>query len=325
MRRPKTLPALTDAERVKAHQLLAVRVAYMMGRKFEEGDWADVYCGAKNIPKKGWSNLNIDITHGLLGVEHKMLCYRSRADLREACGTSLMHPAATRSIRTPPTSTPPDVAMRDILNQYGALIQDRAAKVKEASGLPGNPDMRVGWLLWQESLRQFMYFEEEMLAPNPDDYRAEWVDSGGGTRKKSRNLWIYETETGKKRYSVTTEAGAKVQPYFDVPPPTDPNLYRFVVIGEQIDSGLVRVWVTESTYEELRRVVGDLAPERLSAKVLQTMSMFSDSDSLGDITAEKGRPLLLTAEAYTALTTAVGGANDDHSLRLFARHLQRAH
>ena len=44
----------------------------MMGRKFEEGDWADVYCTAKNIPNRGWSNLNIDVIYNGLGVEHKM-------------------------------------------------------------------------------------------------------------------------------------------------------------------------------------------------------------------------------------------------------------
>ena len=45
----------------------------MMGRKFEEGDWAAVYCTAKNIPNRGWSNLNIDVIYNGLGVEHKML------------------------------------------------------------------------------------------------------------------------------------------------------------------------------------------------------------------------------------------------------------
>ena len=50
MQRPRVLQAFTQAEYEKAHQLLATKVAFMMGRKFEEGDWADVYCGAKGIP-----------------------------------------------------------------------------------------------------------------------------------------------------------------------------------------------------------------------------------------------------------------------------------
>lgn len=323
MRRPKTLQAFTPEQRTKVHELLAIRVAYMMGRKFEEADWADVYCAAKGIPKKGWSNLNIDIMHGLLGVEHKMLCYRSKPDLREACGTSPMHPAATRAIRMPPTTTPADEAMRDVLGQYAQLIEDRTESVRRNAAVRGDPDMRVGWLLWQESLRQFMYFEEEMLAPNADEYRAEWVDSGGGTRKKSRNLWIYEKETGKKRYSVTTEAGAKVQPYFDVPPPGDPHLYHFVVIGEAIDARHVRVWVTESTYEELERLIGDLRTEPLSKTILAVTGELSVSDSPGDIASECGRALTVTAEAYQVLSAAVCGVNDDHTFRLLVRHLRQ--
>ena len=50
-----------------------------------------MYCGAKGIPEQKWSNLNIDVMHGNLGVEHKMLCYRSKPSILAACGTSLMH------------------------------------------------------------------------------------------------------------------------------------------------------------------------------------------------------------------------------------------
>src|SRR5436309_1575427 len=108
MAKVRTLPTFTPEQRIKAHALLAAKVAYMMGRKFEEGDWAEIYCKAKGIPLKGWSNLNIDIIHEGLGVEHKMLCYRSNTDLAEACGQTMMHPAATRSIRVPPTSVSAD-------------------------------------------------------------------------------------------------------------------------------------------------------------------------------------------------------------------------
>jgi len=99
MRRPKTLPAFTKEEREKAHALLATHVAFMMGRKLEEGDWSQVYCRAKGIPERGWSNLNIDVMYRGLGVEHKALRRPSDAPLESVCGTRLMHPAATRSIR----------------------------------------------------------------------------------------------------------------------------------------------------------------------------------------------------------------------------------
>src|SRR5947209_15506954 len=117
MQRPRTLQAFTLKERQRAHMLLATKVAYMMGRKLEEGDWAEVYCRARNIPLRGWSNLQIDIIHKSLGIEHKMLCYRSHVNLAEACGRTLMHPSATRSIRIPSTEADPDEVMRDVLIQ----------------------------------------------------------------------------------------------------------------------------------------------------------------------------------------------------------------
>jgi hypothetical protein len=91
------LPVFTVDEFRRAHRLLAARVAHMVGRKFEEGDWADVYCSTKGIPKAGWSNLNIDNMHQNLGVEHKMLCRPSDRALTTWCGTSLMHPRSHES------------------------------------------------------------------------------------------------------------------------------------------------------------------------------------------------------------------------------------
>ena len=93
LKRPRTLSAFSSEEREIAHSLLATRVAYMMGRKLEEGDWAEVYCRAKNIPLQGWSNLHIDVMHNLLGVEHKMYRVRSDQDISTYCGQHLMHPS----------------------------------------------------------------------------------------------------------------------------------------------------------------------------------------------------------------------------------------
>jgi hypothetical protein len=56
-----TLAAFTPEQYATAHRLLAAKVARMMGRKLEEGDWADVYCRAKGLPSQRWSNLNIDV------------------------------------------------------------------------------------------------------------------------------------------------------------------------------------------------------------------------------------------------------------------------
>lgn len=324
MRRPKTKTAFTEDEKTLAHELLATRVAFMMGRKFEEDDWAEVYCRSKGIQKRGWSNLEIDIMHGSLGVEHKMMKVGSKGDIRDYCGTSPMHPAATRSIRVPPNTTAPAKAMRDVLTQYGELIKSRTEKVKLTSTSKTPPDMRTGWLLWQESLRQFLYFEEEMLPPNPDDYTAEWVQrTSRGARKPSTNLWVYEKKTGKKRYSVTSEAGAKIQPYFDVPPITDPNLYIFAVIGEVIATGQVRVWVTDSTHRDLQRLLGKLTTTSLSAAVIKTSLELQKLGPVEEARHEHATALEITVAAYQALQSALPGVSDEHSFQLLVQHLSR--
>ena len=324
MTRPVTLPCFTSEERDRAHVLLAIRVAHMMGRKFEEGDWSYVYCRAKRIPQAGWSNLNIDVTYGNLGVEHKMLCYRSDATLAQAFGTALMHPAATRSIRVPSLDTDPNEAMGDILIQYAELIRARRAKVEEKN-TTGNPaDMRTGWLLWQESLRQFLYFEEPMVEPDPNAYYAKWVErqAGGGIRKGSKNLWIFEKASGRKRYSVTTSAGAKIQPYFDVPPPDDPNVYLFTVIGEQIAIGQIRVWLTPGTAKELERLVGSLDTDAISEAVLATVEKVVPVERGAVMVEETGVSVILREDAYRALVEAFPGVSDEHCFHLLLDQLQ---
>ena len=319
-----TLQCFTPEQRERAHELLAVRVAYMMGRKLEEADWSYVYCRAKGIKEGGWSNLNIDVMHQNLGIEHKMLCYRSNASLAQAFGTTLMHPAATRSIRVPPLESDPNEAMADILQQYRNLIADRTTKVAQqnTSGLP--EDMRTGWLLWQETLRQFLYFEERMRVPATDTLYAEWVEraSEGGSRKGSKNLWVYEKATGRKRYSITTSAGAKIQPYFDVPPPNDPNVYLFTVTGEQLIAGQVRIWLTGGTVRELERVVGSLDINALSDAVLGAVGKLDAAKARAEVFEDVGKSVALRDDAYTALTKALPGVSDEHCIVLLLERMR---
>lgn len=316
-----TLPCFTPDEKERAHRLLAIRVAHMMGRKFEEGDWSYVYCKAKGIPQVGWSNLDIDVTHENFGIEHKMLCYRSKPSVDEACGTSLMHPSATRSIRLPSLDNDPNEVMVSVLNQYGDLIRERTKKVQSQNKTGKPEDMRTGWLLWQATLRQFLYFEEPMYIPDPRLYEAKWVERESGTeggRKGSKNLWIFEKATGRKRYSITTSAGAKIQPYFDVPPPTDPNVYVFTVIGEQIIAGQIRIWLTEATIRELRRLFGTLDAEALSQKILDAASnaAAAAATKISAMQDEPGGEVAISEEAYQALVDAFPGVSDEHSIRL---------
>lgn len=320
MQRPRTLPAFTREEADRTHRLLATHVAFMMGRKLEEGDWANIYCQAKGIPLAGWSNLNIDITHNGIGVEQKMLRQPSDKPLRDICGTRLMHPSATRSIRIPSLESDPNEAMHDILTQYAELLEERKKKVREISGNL-EPDMRTGWLLWQANLRQFLYFEEETIPPDPSDYFAEWKESSGGVRKPSKNLWVYEKETGQKRYSITTSAGAKIQPYFDVPPPTDKNVYFFTVQHEELGNGLVRIWVTAQTSRILKQLVGELSIENLALAIETAASNPIESDISASIQLEEANEILLSEESYELLATSFPGVSDEHMMQLFIQRL----
>lgn len=330
----------------------------MMGRKMEEEDWRQAYCGAKGIPATGWSNLSIDVMHNNLGVEHKMLCVKSSGSILAACGTSHMHPAGTRSIRIPAEDDATKAA-QDVLGQYAALIRYRTVLVDlrhrvavgaiskgeaiavltrdfpaitaavamrqipdKAPGTPTDPapaapDMRVGWLLWQDSLREFLYFEEPMVPPDPTRFRAVWKASGGGSRKPSRNLWVFDNDTGRKAYSITTEAGAKIQPYFDVPPPTDPNLYHFVVQGEQVGN-LIRLWITRQTAEYLRFKLGSLESDDLSRAVL-AVAQQRGTAAPQPVAVDSAVDIYLTIEAYQSLITAFEGVSDEHLMQLCAQ------
>jgi len=319
-----TLAAFTPEQFDTAHRLLAAKVAHMMGRKLEEGDWAEVYCRAKGLPNRGWSNLNVDVVHAGLGVEHKMLCYRSDTNIARACGEALMHPAATRAIRIPAGRISAERAMHEVLRQYTELIQRRTDKVRESAPHGTEPDMRTGWLLWQESLRQFLYFEERMTAPNPGDFTAEWVESGGGSRKGSRNLWIYARATGRKRFSVTTSAGAKIQPYFDVPPPSDPNLYIFTVIGEVINGGQIRCWITRTTWQDLEQILGEVNSRTITQAIQQHVADLPPAVA-GPVVQEPAQPLDISAETYDLLKSRLPGVNDDHCFQLLIRLLRRRH
>lgn len=323
MVRPKTLQAFTADEYQKLHKLLATRVALMMGRKFEEGDWAEVYCEAKDIPLQGWSNLNIDIMFQGLGIEHKMLKIKNDISLESLCGTTKMHPSLTRSIRVPSPETDANEAMQDVLNQYAKLVEQRRNKLSQLYP-KYEPEMRTGWLLWKENLEEFLYFEEEMLTPNPDDYWAQWHGSspGKGARKPSRNLWIFEKGTGIKRYSVTTEAGAKIQPYFDIPSPNDLNLNFFIVQGEIVEGDLVRLWVTASTYRELKFIITNTETDNLSKLIIDASN--EDKLTKNEVIeiAELAVEILITREAYVALKRGFVGVSDEHLIQQLVAYLR---
>jgi hypothetical protein len=281
-----------------------------------------------------------------------MICRRSNRSILEACGTSIMHPAGTRAIRIPDEKDPTKAA-RIVLQQYVELVEARTEIVrvvnryhhdvcsledtvkglmrlgmgkdtamkaipsrKMALGSPDDlPDMRIGWLLWQEDLREFLYFEEPMSKPNPAEFTAEWRDSGGGRRKRSRNLWVYQTRSEEKRFSITTEAGAKIQPYFTVPMPHDPNLYHFVVQGEQLASGLVRVWLTQVTFDLLREVVGELNPDNLADAVERAFQKDRPERKNPTPFGTLAAAVLVPEGIYKRLHEVFDGVSDEHNFK----------
>jgi hypothetical protein len=319
----RTLQAFSSTQQNTAKRLLATCVANMMGRKFEEGDWASVYCQAKGIPEAGWSNLHIDVMHQGLGVEHKMLCVGGDKPLMSTAGTALMHPSATRSIRVASTDIPAQDAMVDIFCQYKELIEARAARVSENAGGKA-PDMRTGWLLWERSLTEFIYFEERMAPPNPDLYWAEWNERPAkGSRKSSKNLWIYERDSNKKKFSITTSAGAKIQPYFDVPSPADPNLVYLRVQGEPIGHDKVQIWITADSAQKLRLILQDDTLDSLSHKIISAAHTQDAAPEPADVESHLAIPVVITKTAHEALNSHWDGVSDAHRIQLLIQAIHR--
>lgn len=328
MTRSRTVAAFTDAESRKAKLLLAAKVASMMGRKMEEDDWTSVYCRAKGIPESSWSNLNVDVMHRGLGVEHKLLRCSGLGErsIMDVCGTTKMHPAATRSIRIADVGAPADVVATEVLKQYNSLIDARSDVVRETE-VGGTPDMRIGWLLWEDALSEFLYFEEVMRRVDPGEYYATWNETPPrGARKGSRSLWIFRRETQQKRFSVTTSAGIKIQPYFDVPSPTDPNLYYWRVQSEAIDGSTVIVWVSARTAREIERELGMLTRDVVSRAIIEASSvaavMEGDEASRDDDLAVA---IKVSTEAFEVLCTTWNGVSDEHRAQLFLDAVREYH
>lgn len=323
LRTSNALPAFTYEERQRTKVLLATAVAHMMGRKLEEDDWNKVYCAAKGIPCAGWSNLHIDVNWEGLGVEQKLLrCAGLGArSIKSVCGTTMMHPSATRSIRIDTTDANPNDVMRDVMRQYSELIALRTSAVRAAWPIK-EPDMRLGWLLWEDNLTEFMYFEESLQAPNPDSLFAVWNETPAkGARKASKSLWIYGLDDKKKKYSVTTNAGTKIQPYFDVPTPDDQNLYFFRVQSEVLSSDTVRIWVSASTARALNRLLGSLTRETVSSAVIMASDYIDTAIPASDNSTELACPIELSSEAFNVFVTKLEGVSDEHRAQLLVEAL----
>ena len=312
-----TLPAeLSQAEKERVKRLLASKVVGMFGRKLEEADWTEVYCKARGIPNQGWSNLKLDVMVPGLGLEIKMLGVKD-VPIVNQCGTSLMHPSATRSISLPTGDA--HSAMEQVLTEYSELLESRRRSVDDQFGVPS--ELRSGWLLWKRSLDEFLYFEEKLEVPDFSKYTADWYEhNSDGARRRSRNLWIFD-QNGRKRYSVTTERGVKVQPYFDIPPLGAKNLAIFKIQGEEVENDAVRIWLTASTYENLLSIFNTKSYSTEMSKLLGGLPAISEGDVLESLEADL-REIKIDKAVYENLCEKIEGVSDEHRMRQFISHVR---
>lgn len=318
------LTAFTADEAKRAKMWLATQVASMMGRKLEEDDWSRVYCKAKNIPNRGWSNLHIDVNHQGFGLELKLLRIAdlNGKPLKSVCGETLMHPAATRSIRIEDTNADAQHVMENVFAQYAELIRDRTNSVRAAATAGATIDMRTGWLIWESGLTEFLYFEEAMTPPDPSRYFAEWnITAARGVRKPSKSLWVYDRNTRQKRYSITTSAGIKIQPYFDVPPPSDPNLYYFRVQSEPFGADTVLLWIASSTAKALKDRLGSLDRDVVSAAIAEVLAKGVIPTAATNPEEDLAVAVPISALIHRQVLAAWEAVSDEHRAQLLLKAL----
>jgi hypothetical protein len=209
--------------------------------------------------------------------------------------------------------------MRDVFMQYAELIKERTGRVKEAAPHK-TPDMRTGWLVWEDNLTEFLYFEERMLPSNPEQYTAEWnITPAKGARKASKSLWIYDKDTSQKRYSVTTSAGIKIQPYFDVPLPSDNNLYYFRVQSEPVDATTVRLWISAATASALKIKLGSLDSATVSTAILKAIERVGSIVQAPEQDDVLAVAIDISKEAHIQLLAAWEAVSDEHRAQLLLK------
>lgn len=239
--------AFTPDEETQIQPLLEALVRSLRivpgGGKIEEGYWSYIYHTVRGAPVPSWSNLPMrDFLHNGLGVEMKLLQIASPS---AAQGRRIMHPSATRTLLFDPTFDA-ETCKVQILEQFGTRIADFRARVARTC-TDNNPDIRWGVFLWSRNLDEFLYFEEQIREPDPNEFYARFVDSKH-RGMPTRNLHIFEKETDIKRYSITMpEKGAKLQPYFDVPL-VGQGSYVFNVPND----GRKPIWLAEETFDALQ-------------------------------------------------------------------------
>lgn len=132
---------------------------------------------------------------------------------------------------------------------------------------------------------------------------------------------MYDRVTKQKRYSITTSAGIKIQPYFDVPPPSDENLYYFRVQSEPVGQDTVLLWVTMATARELEARLGSLGRDAVSTAILDAARREAETSVAVRDEEEPAISIAVSVEAHERLTEVLRGVNDEHRVQLLIKAL----
>ena len=143
--------------------------------------------------------------------------------------------------------------------------------------------------------------------------------NNSGLLSRRRCLWcsdLNERATNKKRYSVTTSAGIKIQPYFDVPPPGDPNLTYFRVQSEPLDGDTIVLWVAAATATQLQKRLGSIDKDVVSSAVFKAAQKERNDDAVAIDDLHPAVPIMVSKEAFDLLIHRWKAVNDDHRVQL---------
>lgn len=124
----------------------------------------------------------------------------------------------------------------------------------EVSGI--EPVARYGVLLYNPTLEEFLYSEQDIEKLNPASFYAE---------KHNGSLWIFERESKIKRFSITGHThGAKIQRYLDVPE-VGKGSYYFKVEND----GSKPIWLSPETYNTLSTMAGTRTADEFITALLE--------------------------------------------------------
>jgi hypothetical protein len=94
------------------------------------------------------------------------------------------------------------------------------------------------------------------------------------------------------------------------------------VIGEAINFGKVRVWITSATAKDLERIIGSLDVDVVSDAILKGAKKVDVSEGGVVAVEEAGVSIVLRRDAYGALIDAFPGVNDEHCFRFLDAFLK---